>query len=204
MQTHLERLRELKQPEEAGEMLVDALALLEQQGAGEDILGTPSREIAKATVLNNLGYHHRHVKQLEDVSGVPHFCIILRRHVSMSLYTWVQHIHQHPQPPKPHIPVLSVLLIDHLCVLPHRNAHTRAAAHILCTNRSFFSKAAALYIRALDIRVPRLGKVHHDTIATRHNLAEVLLLMGKDDAAHEVQQGILHDLGALDNSSRSD
>jgi len=123
-------LRELKQPEKAGEMLVDALALLEQQGAGEEILGTPSREIAKATVLNNLGYHHRHVKQLED--------------------------------------------------------------------------AAALYIRALDIRVPRLGKVHHDTIATRHNLAEVLLLMGKDDAAHEVQQGILHDLGALDNSSRSD
>jgi hypothetical protein len=47
-----------------------------------------------------------------------------------------------------------------------------------------------------DIRAPRLGKAHHDTITTRHNLAELLILMGNQEAAEEVQRGILADLGA--------
>ena len=123
-------LRELKQPDKAAEMLAAALALLETDVAGEEVLGSPTRELAKATVINNLGYHYRHLQQFDD--------------------------------------------------------------------------AVAMYIRALDIRTPRLGKAHQDTISTRHNLAEVLLLMGNDDAAHEVQQGILQDLGAFDGGNSTD
>ena len=112
-------MRDLKKPLESERLLRSGLELLET-AADAEVLGAPSRELTKATVLNDLAFHYRQVGQHEE--------------------------------------------------------------------------ALQLYVRALDIRVPRLGKAHHQTITTRHNLAECLILMGKHEAAEEVQRGILLDL----------
>jgi tetratricopeptide (TPR) repeat protein len=57
------------------------------------------------------------------------------------------------------------------------------------------AEALDLYMEAWELREAALGKAHTDCIATRHNVAELLLAMGQEESATAVQQGILDDLG---------
>ena len=52
------------------------------------------------------------------------------------------------------------------------------------------------YRAALDLRDAILGPVHNDTIATRHNLAELLVIMGRDDEATTIRKKIMNDVHA--------
>ena len=52
-----------------------------------------------------------------------------------------------------------------------------------------------LYLRAVETRLQRLSPTHPDTIAARHNLAEMMIVLGRDEDAALIQEEILRDLG---------
>jgi hypothetical protein len=59
-------MRDLKKPAESEALLRGGLALLEAAMDGEEVLGSSSRELAKATVINNLAFHYRHLELYEE------------------------------------------------------------------------------------------------------------------------------------------
>ena len=56
------------------------------------------------------------------------------------------------------------------------------------------AEAEALYMRALHIREGSLGDAHPETVASRHNLAELATAMGDEMRAAEIRQQILASL----------
>jgi len=55
--------------------------------------------------------------------------------------------------------------------------------------------ATFLYRRAIACRTRLLSPTHPDTLAARHNLAELLLSLGREAEAKEMQEEMLHDMG---------
>merc|ERR1712070_573487 len=56
------------------------------------------------------------------------------------------------------------------------------------------AEAEALYMRALHIREGSLGDAHPETVASRHNLAELATAMGDEMRAADIRQQILASL----------
>ena len=73
-----------------------------------------------------------------------------------------------------------------------------AAAELL------FADAQAAYEAALALREGLLGPAHADALATKHNLAELLIARGDDLAAAVLQQQILDTLGVSENDGGGD
>jgi len=58
-----------------------------------------------------------------------------------------------------------------------------------------YNDAVNLYLRAVETRLQRLSPTHPDTITARHNLAEMMIVLGRDEDAALIQEEILRDLG---------
>lgn len=66
--------------------------------------------------------------------------------------------------------------------------------HYRCVGK--YTQSEEQYRAALVLRDAILGPGHNDTIATRHNLAELLVIMGRDDEATTIRKEIMSDVHA--------
>ena len=68
---------------------------------------------------------------------------------------------------------------------------------------SLFQESLIAYEKALLLREGSLGSSHSDTLATKHNLAELLIVRGDEAAAAMLQQEILDALGVEEQSQEN-